>query len=1341
LGAYSFRSASQDVPPNVLVDGEGGRLVSSPDSSAYEGGHLVDLSFSGDISDLYRLRNSCLEYIRQKTFKNKNAQVVDLSKADQRDVYSKFASGVLNAMADSSIKVFNAHSYEGALNGMNISERALFAFLCGTTEMILLKADPNSTNNASADRPKYLAKTQASGENWIKFIEFYNNSADRRRQLRSEEVVPENLSDFILMALEQVLEVGDTSDSLARATEYLSKAHKIATGQSKTLGDLGTGYWQNRILSLLAFCSVGDVQKLSYDESRSFPAYKVHDWWPGFTKSNRCVTLCRNQEFACWMTLLGDLSGTKCEVPENQKKAFDIPDLRYSFRTRLEDASRQGDFQLVQKCVDLGLHSDSRDLVSACVNVSTQAANIMTACQEFAIKPANDPPSDHNGPSATDVERNKICNGIRQMRVPAWPVSMDFQRIITDRDLQMFMNQKVASEREKTYPAAGRGLRNMIAVIDMCLTHQIDGSLFDEDGHIAGNANAVSFVVTYVNEDDKDAGRLPDEKKAAEAAKKVDDAANYLQRLDQEFRSFLGRLLRPTLSSTDTNATKDRLTHMKAQLEELLQDNFEANVYSEKEYLDWRENELCLAFWGGHVLFDTRQDAVCEEITRSLTNIDHRYNYSTWGDTAVQRFEKLAKCIEAIRVAEPWKRWSVDNLPRYRMMVIAARTALLEFFSPLDGQKPTEAELRNMSPIARSTLAMFYFWYKVQHYCLRKYGGVACLFINTCDSERGQHTQIQEELELKYSVADRSEYAVALRKCMKGALPHLFPILNGSYREYFYSCSSCLFSSLVYYCWFFNLQHFYHNDKHQENPRYHYEMNIPDERYGEINRLFMSIFGGIPYSYNDSDVKSTYWEQVNDGDDAEAVVKSVDLFGCANVYDFYDESKQRHLRRVIAHGQNGVNSSIPPHVDVLALTYPRLCTLGDHNSSVDGLLARAISDPYYREFVARRIQRISYDDDSLFTKKTDFDSRKFGVEPNMYYSMMLDRCESWKNKEKENSRKSAREKKDPNYCRGAVTPIESLFSFRVISFCKELSQHIGNKVFCRKSDWSERINPKFVLHHRLSYKHAELEGPGSDGTDVSNRPFFLFCQQDYWVSDDGRLSVVPTFVEKEALDYSAPLRFDNNFVCVDDKPLWDTALTLARLYYAKIGKDKVPDIRPFIESCGISVNKIPRGSSDKDNGAHGFAKQIYKSQFVQDLYADVIRLANAYFKMCKYAAEGDFNESNFPGLSSDDVVILKSAIDDYDASDGDDELTSYFDTSEYDCCTSLPYIPKVYECAFKQVMQHMKTAHVWRENRCVLEALEALAFYELGTSFFEASFSCVECKKNGVYIDLDKLLA
>jgi hypothetical protein len=578
--------------------------------------------------------------------------------------------------------------------------------------------------------------------------------------------------------------------------------------------------------------------------------------------------------------------------------------------------------------------------------------------------------------------------------------------------------------------------------------------------------------------------------------------------------------------------------------------------------------------------------------------------------------------------------------------------------------------------------------------------------------------------DLKGHLVNNPEYAVALRKCMKGALPHLFPGSWGgnNLREYMdYGSYPISFRTLMF--WISNMQRLTIGGKKKSK-------NSGDQiggilNRGHINRLFESIFGGTPDSCDDTNVKYTYWRELDDGDDASGdkkeLVQSIDLFGGTPLRSIHLGSYP-NLRRVTAHGQNCLDETVPPHVDVVSLASPSLRGLGNQKGLVDGLLARAISDKSYGEdIVGREINGISEDRHVNYDDYGDENERvgchRIGV--NRHGLLLLNRS-NHRHEYYESTYK----------CRGAVSYVLPLSFFRVVSFCKELSLFCGYGVF--KSHASHICDDlTSVAHYRAAFKHAELEGPGSFETCWDKPDFAKFCQQ-YEGENSCLASVLPIFVEQSVIDSDTPFGINNNLVCVDDKPLWDVALVLARQYFAKNTR---PDVQSFIESCGISVNRIPDSTNTKTR-AYLLARQIYKSQFVRDMLDDVELLLSEYFKTYKYVEKGVFDNSNPLGLSKNEFDKLSKAIDNEDDDDDDDDY--YY---RRDCDELLLFAPKLYRHILKQNIHQLKTANVWRKHRCVYEAIEAQSTYGIGASYFDARGDEVTYNNGAVIVDINTLFS
>ncbi|MDR1597522.1 MAG: hypothetical protein LBR89_01110, partial [Holosporales bacterium] len=439
VGDVTWRQ-EQKIPGNVPIGNDGGVLVSYQE---------VENTPSDELNILSDL---CSQYVKQKMFRNKNVQVVNLEDIEQREIYSTFMSPVSSVVFPTILaETFNAPSYEAHLASLNLSERVAFLFSCGTVNF------PPQGNTATDEARKAFPKrwwgTSASVDDWIDFVHVCNDSVALTRQLKAENRGPTTTKEFVHVGIAHVLEHGGTNASIARATECFGKAWNNIEHRETDANDFRTGCWPDRVTSLHAFCLVESVQSLSVDELCSLPTYRLRTLWPKFECIGCCANLCRYNEFSLGMTLLGYISGTKCEVRDDTRKYLGLLKQDF-FRAKLANASKQGDLAFVQRFVDMGVRFGSLDLVAACGYVSEQAATFLVEFNELNRAP-NEPPS----PDA--YVKDQLKSGISQMRVPAWPVSGDLKRLITDPTFQMFMVQRFAPERNVRYPIAVRGLNNM----------------------------------------------------------------------------------------------------------------------------------------------------------------------------------------------------------------------------------------------------------------------------------------------------------------------------------------------------------------------------------------------------------------------------------------------------------------------------------------------------------------------------------------------------------------------------------------------------------------------------------------------------------------------------------------------------------------------------------------------------------------------------------------------------------------------------------------------------------------------------------------------------------------
>ncbi|MDR1597743.1 MAG: hypothetical protein LBR89_02290 [Holosporales bacterium] len=463
-----------------------------------------------------------------------------------------------------------------------------------------------------------------------------------------------------------------------------------------------------------------------------------------------------------------------------------------------------------------------------------------------------------------------------------------------------------------------------------------------------------------------------------------------------------------------------------------------------------------------------------------------------------------------------------------------------------------------------------------------------------------------------------------------------------------------------------------------------------------MNRLFESIFGGTSDLCDDTSVKCTYWRELDDGDDASCdkkeLVRAIDLFGCTPLRSIHLGSYP-NLRRVTVHGQNGLDERVPSRVEVVSLVSPSFRGLGGHDASVDGFFARAIFDQFYREnIVSFDIDNISGDSDADYaTHRLDhygyiedhLDLRGIGV--NRHDLTLRSRFDSF----------------DMNKCIGAVSFVEPLAVFRTTEFWKDFSLSSGYGAF--KCGEMASVSAGYNSSREAVLRKVK-----------NSKPFLSFYQQ-YEGENSCLASVLPIFVEQSVIDSDTPFGFSHNLVCIEDKPLWDIALVLARQYFAKEElRSTNPNVQSFIESCGISVNRIP-DSKNTNTRAYLLARQIYKSPFVRDMLDDAGLLLDEYVKARRYVEKGKFDSSNPWGLSQRTF----------------DELLEEVNKDKPDVV-----FPELYRQVLERTAPRMKTVNVWRQHRYVYEALEAQTLYELGDSYFRVD-GYFQVKYSNEYFTVD----
>jgi hypothetical protein len=680
------------------------------------------------LSKLEKLKGLCAKYTYEKTFKNQNVQTVDITNDRERGALCKYMDAVFGSTSDCALKdALDSSSYANELAHRNQQERAFFLFLCGTTcasetELASKICNPylSGIRVPSKSTKHHELRTNASGSDWVEFIQFCNDAKAFKRQWQQEGRSPTSARELLLVTVASFLEFGGTNADLKQLAKDLKKLRKMIAASAKDAGPFNTQCWQSRISLWQAFCSVGQVQDLSAQGLCNFPAYKIRDWLPDFV-SNLKRHLLPYSGLAYYVSLMKEIS--QSSVPEGG-----VPLLNEYMYVTLCEAYSQGRLAFIQRHVDIGKILGQKEWMRFCSSISQEAASswrIENYCQTKQFERGAQQTTAPNDTPQTDklTETQRIIAAkLSRMSVPEWPAADDIrQHFVNEDEPQLFMLQRFIPEREPKYPKSVQRLTYMIQFIDELLNRD------DFNEFIISNQNGFndlaikdlrSRIETMRSKFSDGEGQIG---KTAVGEALIGEASSESQGFADEFRQFLNRYIVTIQQKCDPienyhRVLQTKLTEMKCSIESLLQDNFEIHGYPLADVLRFRGDPICIDFWAGRIYFDTREnDSSIALYNRALFQKREPRagvrKYSDLGNTPVERLEVIAKCIEAARVNTDWEiqgNW-------HDCVVVAGRTILLEFFSPKSTEKDNMIEqLKHMSPIARSTLAMFYYWHRCE---------------------------------------------------------------------------------------------------------------------------------------------------------------------------------------------------------------------------------------------------------------------------------------------------------------------------------------------------------------------------------------------------------------------------------------------------------------------------------------------------------------------------------------------------------------------------------------------------------------------------------------------------
>ncbi|MDR0633252.1 MAG: hypothetical protein LBF84_03895 [Holosporales bacterium] len=790
-----------------------------------------------------QLRAACANFVLEATIDGP-ANLVSVISPEEQEMHHYLMESVLRVVAPVVVKsLLNASSYEGALQQMSELGRIVRLFMLGKD---IFKS---RTDSASALRMNGLVVGTTVWRDFncsmAEFREFFMlcKRAEEWSQ-RPSELVSE--SDYSLAALAHVLGYVDGRCDFRQGAVLLSQARAARDRDPRMRGyTLG----QQREAGLLLIFRIADLQRRSAKEllGLSRPAaialrstltngaIASQDYSGATGKLVSTITqLPDTPELACWEVILGSILDTSdTKMMESCKK-------------RLEQAAAQGDYKFIGRIVDIAFGRPKADmgLLRACAGVSAQARFFVMEKERLDACP---PPSSISFAEAMS----------RVSFAPAWPVSGDVKRFVVDPEFRAFMCARLVPERKHEYPRSTQCLKYMIALIDKILDHpdRIAPALWPQlrdDALHESNRRLTPLTP-------EEFGEL------------------------SEFAESFSRFCRTRIGLDGVDGRmRARLLETRESLHTLLRDNFETLEYPLATVQGLLTNPVFMRFYNCEFDFSARASPA-----QRTEVIAH------FGSTPTARLETLALFFEGLRMHwSSLKHYSDAQISRLKIMLDSAVGMVLrEFFDPKPGQEPDIEAIRELSPIARSTLAMFY--------CSHYNELVHAVYWNET-----LRTQIRVRPHLDTDET-KTPYSTALREAMKGAFPYLHPVRDeiaqffaGFLVHPMYDIFAFWFATLWDLC-----------SEQNSNPRNGLGSNLPPH----IIEVYDATFTGKcigpqeRHIYWDGTTRAYLLGDAEDAEDAEDddkwnAIESIELSGTAP----FPEGMPLYLQSITASGRNSI---------------------------------------------------------------------------------------------------------------------------------------------------------------------------------------------------------------------------------------------------------------------------------------------------------------------------------------------------------------------------------------------------------------------------------------------------
>jgi hypothetical protein len=220
------------------------------------------------------------------------------------------------------------------------------------------------------------------------------------------------------------------------------------------------------------------------------------------------------------------------------------------------------------------------------------------------------------------------------------------------------------------------------------------------------------------------------------------------------------------------------------------------------------------------------------------------------------------------------------------------------------------------------------------------------------------------------------------------------------------------------------------------------------------------------------------------------------------------------------------------------------------------------------------------------------------------------------------------------------------------------------------------------------------------------------CHGPFACIDD---ALSPIFVEKIPLD--SPLMFGNTFVCIDDEPRWKVAVACGRQFCGAALEDAGAgaDYEQFLAQSGLPLRSalLPIASASPEGRPSMFAKQMFHSRLIKDLYDDIETVAELYVRLLLLASDPYSVAKNWPGMPEAEFAEFQERLKNNNRLLFDQKVFEYVLNYFFDSKAFGP-----------------KTRYLWRQHKFLFETLVGQACYEIGHSLL-----CCDDRAERLYFD------